>query len=162
MTTTYLTDAMTRIVDMQQECRANTTAKPYPFHTQEDVPYWTNNFTEYTPGDYYGSENSQRIYTLEMRYIVGHITDGYKGQPQEQFWADWPIITTFFEERPGLVSTTYPTELAELESGLTDVAASPGLVRFQNTGLPGGDQVGGLIRLRLTFNISITPQTRGD
>ncbi len=155
--TTYLEDAMSRLVDMEQECIANSTAVKYPFHVQEDVPYWTNTIADYTPGDYYGSENAQRAYTFEIRYIIGHITDGYKGQPQEQFWADWPIIVTFFEERPGLVSTTYPDELDDLESGLTQMIGAPGFVRFQNSGI-GADQVGGVIRLRLVFNLSITPK----
>jgi hypothetical protein len=157
MTTTYLTNAMTRVCDMQEECVANSTAVPYPHYTQEDVPYWTNNFAEYTPGEYYGSENYQGIYTLDMRYIIGHITDGYQGQPQEHFWRDWPIIQQFFMVRPGLKSSAYTTELAELESGLTEILASPGLVRFQNSGI-GADQVGGVLRLRLTFNVSITPK----
>ncbi len=156
--TTYLEDAMTRLVDMEQECIANSTAVKFPLYTQADVPYWTNNIIDFTPGrgdDEFEYDYERCIYTAEIRYIIGHITDGYQGQPQEQFWADWKTIQDFFAARPGLISTNYPTPLQYLDPQETILLPSPGLARFQNSGI-GADQVGGVIRLQLVFDKAIT------
>lgn len=156
--TTYLEDAMTRLVDMEQQVISGSTAVKYPHYAQEDFPYWTNNFTEFRPGrgdDEFEYDYERRIYVADIRYIIGHITEGYKGQPQEQFWADWPAIQDFFAENPGLTSTTYTTPLRYLDPQETVLLPSAGLVRFQNSGI-GADQVGGQIRLELVFDKAIT------
>lgn len=150
----YLDDLMTRLVDMEQEMITNSVAVKFPLYSQASFPYWTNNITEFTPGrgdDEFEYDEARRMFTVEARYIIGHITEGYLGQPQEQFWADWITILDFFDARPGLTSTAYPAALQYLDPQETILLPSPGLSRFQNSGI-GADQVGGMVRLQVVFN----------
>lgn len=154
----YLDDMMTRLVDMEQEVIANSVAVKYPLYTQASVPYWTNNVTEFTPGrpdDEYEYDEARRIFTVESKYVIGHIDTGYQGQPQEQFWSDWITILDFFDAHPGLTSTAYPVPLQYLDPQETILLPSVGLARFQNSGI-GADQVGGLVRQQVVFNKRIT------
>lgn len=150
----YLDDMMTRLVDMEQEAISNSVAVKFPLYTQATFPYWTNNVTEFAPGraeDEFEYDEARRVFTVESKYVIGHITEGYTGQPQEQFWSDWITILDFFDAHPGLTSTAYPTPLQYLDAQETTLLPSVGLARFQNSGI-GADQVGGLIRQQVIFN----------
>jgi hypothetical protein len=155
--TTYLEQAVTRICAMCEACIANTHAFPQPFAWSETTPYWTLDLSDFEPGEFYGTENSQRIYIAEIRYIIGHITEGYEGQPVERIYADRPGIETFFEERRGLETDTDTDPLTELDPLETELLPSPVTQIFTNGGL-GIPQVGTTIRLKLTFNIGINPE----
>lgn len=147
----YLSDAMLRIPAMQRECLSPlkgtaVDAVGYWLYQQEAFPYWTNRLANTDEFDYgedqdTGTEDIEwRNYTVLMRLIVGHYTEGYKGEPQTILYEYIPLVEQFFAENPMLTSTLYPTDPDYLhyEAQLTNHS---GIVAFQNGGI-GVTQIG--------------------
>lgn len=155
--TTYLEDALTRIIAMQTEVISGSTAVNHQFWWQESFPYWTNKVSVDEPGIFDGLENDQIIVTVEMRYIIGHLTEGFYGQPIAQAYADWPVIRKYFSERSGLQSANYARPLTGLDPEETQLQAGDMIAIFDNSGI-GAKQVGCPFRLRLVFNEGISPK----
>ncbi len=126
-------------------------AKPYFIHTQESFPYFTNR----VGGDEIGFDSQdfdRDDLTVIMRLVVGHITEGYVGEPESNLY-DWiPEIKTYFNERELLQSVAYPTAMLGLIE--SRVSGHNGFRVFQNTGL-GATQVGTEITLSCQFDESI-------
>lgn len=154
----YLTDALTYVTAMESAMLGGADALPFAIHWQEDFPYWTNRITEFAPGEYYGDDNSQRLYTLEAVLHWGYETEGDPGAMETAIYEALPDIQTYFEERPGLQSPTYPDALRYLDPLETRLLASPVVAIVGKQAATGNDILGTIIRVQLTFNISIDPK----
>lgn len=154
----YLTDALTYAAAMEAAMITGADALRFALHWQEDFPYWTNRYTEFTPGEYYGDDNSQRLYTLEAVLHWGYVTEGDYGAMETAIYENLPAIQTYFEERPGLQSPSYPTPLRYLDPLETRLLASPVIAIVGKHAATGNDILGTIIRVQLAFNISIDPK----
>lgn len=154
----YLTDACTRIRDMAMEALAGSDAKSYGIWNQEGYPYFTTHVTDWEPGEFYGSENSKRIYIIDLHYHAGLITEGQPGEVETRIQDNYPTLQTFFEENPGLQTATYTTPLRYLDPQEEWLLPCPVTTRF-GVGTDGQTiEIGAILRLRVAFNISINPK----
>lgn len=138
----YLEETFLRIVAMQKECintangaPYNADAVPYFFYWQEDFPYWANRLQPGTPDEYYTEDYTRETYTIIMRYVVGHLTQGQVGSVESLLWVDIPIIQAYFRARIGLTSATYTAFMDKLDAQNTTFN---GLVRegvFHDAGI---------------------------
>ena len=107
-------------------------AKAYFIHQQESFPYWTNRIADIAVE--FDSENID-TYTVDItaRLIIGHRTEGYKGQPETQLYTYIPTMIGYFNARELLQSAAYPTEPLDLIQAR--VTAVSGLRIFETSGL---------------------------
>lgn len=54
-------------------------------------------------------EISTFVYTIELRLIVGKVTEGYQGEVQEKLYDYIPVVITRIKRATFLQSATYPT-----------------------------------------------------
>lgn len=129
-------------------------AVPYFFHTQETFPYFTNRVSGIVvEGD--SEDFDVDTYQVTMRLVVGHVTEGYIGEPESNLYTYIPQIQTYFNERDGLVDgTTYTSHMDELH--WARVTACSGLRVFQNAGIS-AQQVGAEFTLTCRFEEQIIP-----
>jgi hypothetical protein len=137
----------------------NADAKPYAIHSQEGFPYFTNRIaaSPVTPDGGVSEEFDVNQPLVIMRLVVGHVTEGYKGQPEGKLYEWGPVIKTYFQSRMWLqtVSTgAYPARMANLraDSRITDTG---GFRIFDNSGI-GVSQVGREFQLQCYFDEFIT------
>jgi hypothetical protein len=108
----YLSDAMDRIVAMQKEALNTLTggkvdAVTYWPYQQNDFPYFTNRLAPKTVTslsedlDIYGRQ-------IIMFLVVGHATSGYQGELPSRLYDYLPAVEKFFRNNPMLTSTLYP------------------------------------------------------
>lgn len=82
---------------------------------------------------------------LKMRLIIGHITQGYEGDNEANLYTYIPHVLEYFNERPLLVDTAFPTHIDHLiEARLID---GLGFAVFTQGGFP-NSQVGTEFTLR--------------
>lgn len=157
---TYETELLARVVALELEAMASIgvtkcDAVPYFFHTQEGFPYFTNRISANPIGDD-GSEDLDLNRPLViMRLIVGHVTEGYRGQPEGKLYEWGPVIKTYIQSRSNWLKTAttpYTTRMDGLQSAR--VIDSGGLRIFDNSGL-GVNQVGREFQLQCVFDESI-------
>lgn len=135
---------LTRVASIQVEALAALSpavvadAKPYFFHEQESFPYFTNRIGGDEIG--YDSQDFDRD-TLQviMRLVVGHITEGYVGQPETNLYTYIPAVKLYFNDRELLQSATYTTALTGLIEAR--IISHTGFRIFQSSGLS-AQQVG--------------------
>jgi hypothetical protein len=113
-------------------------AVPYFFHTQESFPYFTHRLgtTDY-------EENSEELEIRErqiiIRLVVAHLTEGFKGAPEERLFDYIGVLETAFSTQDARQLTAadpydevpdylYPTD--------TRFTTNGGLRVFENTGFP--------------------------
>lgn len=126
-------------------------AKPYFLHTQEAFPYFTNRMG----GDSVGSDShdfDRDEITVIMRLVIGHVTEGYQGEPETNLYTWMPQVKEYINERELLQSNTYPTAMISLLDAR--VTGHNGFRVFQNTGLS-ATQVGTEFTLLCNFDESI-------
>jgi hypothetical protein len=152
----YLNDTLTRLVAMEEEAVSGSDAADYAVHWQDGFPYWTNRITDYSPGEVL-ADQSQRIYTVDIFYFHGYITEDAPGKVEEGILSVLPTIQTFFEEHPGLESALFPTALRYLDPQQTRLLASP-VVADMGAGTAGTKVLGTQIRLQIMFNVNINPK----
>src|SRR5690348_17165658 len=105
--TNYLTEALDRLVAMEEEALTDagfkTDAKPYFFHTQAVFPYFTNRlYEDQTTGDAEGETQQWEVnvYNVRVRLIIAHITEGTPGTPEGKLYVYMPLVTNFFLNHP--------------------------------------------------------------
>lgn len=148
--------ALDRIVLMQKEVMTDlgqtADAVPYFYHVQGAWPYWTNRVGDIQISDD-GSEDFDRdTYTIVMRLIIGHLTEGYHGELEADLYAWIPAIKTYFNEREGLQSDTMTTWLDGLIRAR--VTSITGFRIFQDAGIS-TNQIGTEFNLTCQFDETI-------
>lgn len=149
-------NAALRIAAIAKEALAfiSVTADAYAYflHQQDSFPYFTVRLGPDEVG--FDSQDFDRdTYTFLLRLVIGHITEGYVGEPEGRLFDYVPVIKTYFNARELLQSDAYPTALTSLiESRCT---THRGFTIFQNTGLS-AVQVGTEFTISLQFDETIT------
>jgi hypothetical protein len=145
--------ALERLAAIEKEALADLTptvvadAKAYMIHSQEAFPYFTNRV-----GTVAVESDSHDIdaYEVEIiaRLVVGHLTEGYRGQPESALYAYLPVVIEAINARELLQSHVYPAALDGLVGAR--VVGSSGLRIFETAGIQ-ARQVGTEITVVCTF-----------
>lgn len=155
-----LTDILNRICALEQEgmlaaspsvgCKA----VPRFIYTQEDFPYWTNRVAQMTADD---DSQDFRVYEYDItaRLVIGHVTQGYRGQNDALLQAWLPHMIQWFDERELLQSTTY-ADAPETPLLRATVVGMLGFREFMNNSIGQTIQVGAEITIRCRFEEAIT------
>jgi hypothetical protein len=127
-------------------------AVPYFYHVQESFPYFTNRIADNRITDD-GSEDVDLDNPLViMRFVVAHLTEGYRGEPEGKLYTWLPTIKTYFNEHMWLQSAAYPDRMDNLQSARI---VNGGSVRpMQNDGV-GAIQIAAEIQLQCIFYESL-------
>lgn len=140
----YETELLNRMVALELEAMASINvradAKPWFIHHQDSFPYFTNRIAANTRtndgSEVFDSNNPLVI----IRFVVAHLTEGVKGQPESKLYEWGPIVSTYIQERSNwLQSAVYPDRMDDL-TGAT-VTDNGGFRVFSDTGI-GSLQVG--------------------
>lgn len=117
--TILLQDALERLAAIEVEALAGLTppidadAKPFSIWSQEAFPYFTHR-----TGGITVEPDSQDIdlYEVEVvaRLVIGHVTEGYRGQSDERLNTWIPVIMNAINARELLQSAAYPVALVGL------------------------------------------------
>lgn len=151
-----ITSALLRIAAMQIEVMSDlgvtADAVPYFYHVQESFPYWTNRVGDILVADD-GSEDFDRdTYTFIMRLVIGHVTEGYRGEVEARLYDYIPEIKTYFNAREGLECDAYTTWLNGLiRARISNIS---GFRIFQDAGIS-ANQVGTEFTLTALFDETI-------
>lgn len=127
-------------------------AKPYMIHSQEAFPYFVNRVGNV------GIESDSHdidVYEVELvaRLVVGHMTEGYRGEPESALYTYLPAVMEAINARELLQSATYTTALTGLMEAR--VSSSTGLRIFETAGIQ-ARQVGTEITVVCTFDDDLT------
>lgn len=159
MATIDLTETLDRIVLIEKEALAALTpsvtadAVPRFFHVQESFPYWTNRIVNQTVTSD-SEEMDDDNFTLIARLIIGHITSGYKGQPENNLYTYISQFKTYLNAREGLqTEQTSGPDLSDWQRYLlrARVVSATGLRAFDNAGIQ-ALQVGTEFNILCQFN----------
>ena len=155
---TYETELLNRLVALEIEAMASidvrADAKPYALHVQESFPYFTNRIQSNPVSDD-GSEDLDLNNPLAViRLVVGHVTEGYKGEPESKLYEWGPVVKTYIQRRMWLQTATgvYSVRMDNLQSAR--VTDNGGFRIFDNSGL-GVNQVGREFQVQCIFTESI-------
>lgn len=117
------------------------------------MPYFTNRLGEdvitFDSEDY-----SVRTYTITMRFVMAHLTEGQAGAPETQLYTHIPTIEQHFLEHPNLTSVAYPTAIVGLSAPGTVLTRDTGLRVFTNAGIL-AQQVGCEFSLSVPYHAPI-------
>jgi hypothetical protein len=153
-----LQSALERLCAIEKEALADLTptvaadAVPYSIHSQEAWPYFTHRI-----GPIVVESDSHDIddyeVTIIVRLVVGHVTDGYRGQPENALSTYIAAVIEAINARELLQSDTYPAAL----DGLVGARAidARGTAYFQTVGIQ-ATQVGTDITVVCTFADDLT------
>lgn len=165
-----LSVAMDRIAGMQIEAAAalQTTAgqnqlvaKTFWPYQQESFPYMFNRISAHEvvrdASDTYNISEDivADVYTVAMRLVVGHLTEGYEGERQEDIYEFIPLLLDFFDENQLLTTTASPTPLDFIAANGAIITGGTGLSAFSNSGV-GAMQLGWELNLELPIIRFIT------
>lgn len=149
---TYLTDLLARVVAIELEAMTSISvqadSKPFFFHTQEDYPYFTHRIVTNSVTDSGSEEIDFNNPTVIVRLIIGHITEGYKGEPEANLYEWLPMLKSFFAKRMWLTSTAYPERDDNLR--MARIVDDGGLRAFQDAGI-NAIQVGAELQLQCIY-----------
>lgn len=150
---TYETELLNRCVALELEAMASigvsADAKAWFFHVQESFPYFTNRIAANQIGDDGSQDEDVNNPLVIARLIVGHITEGYRGQPESKLYEWGPIVKTWINRRQWLTSAAYPLRMNDIRSAR--VIDAGGFRAFQDSGI-GTIQVGREIQIQCIFD----------
>lgn len=161
----YLTDLIARSCAIEREAFATLTnpltgaaynidAFPRYFATGEAFPYTTHRVSALPIGHEDGNQDEEfPAPRLTIRIVVGHLTTGYAGEPDERVHTYIPALVDYLAKRRWFQSAAYPTPLNELI--YSEVVDAGGFMVFDNRGFAGVSQVGFEIQIVCTFTESI-------
>ncbi len=152
----YLNELLLRVVALEKEAMTSigipADAVPRFNYTGEGFPYFTNRIAD-IPVSSDGSEiidfNSPLVI---MRFVVGHITEGYKGEVEGKLYEWLPPIKTYIQARSNWLqcaSSPYNTRMDGLQQ--SRISNAGGLRIFQNEGI-NSIQIGAELQLSCIFD----------
>lgn len=155
----YLTPLFQRLPVMQLEIPITPAVKGavgYFFHWQETMPYFTNRVANHQ-GEWIDEDQRRETYTIAMRFVVGHLTEGTYGTPEMNVHSQEPLIQQYFANHIGLTDdgNVYTTYLDYLDPQNVNFLGSNGFHVFPGGGLP-VQQVGTEFLLEVPFIIPVT------
>lgn len=100
-------EAMATVLSAEQTCGA----VPYFIYSQDTFPYFTNRDGAGTSTSDESEEFDLDTYTVIMRLIIGHVTEGYIGDLETTLHTYIPTVKTYFNSRVSLQSVAYPEAL---------------------------------------------------
>ena len=102
------------------------------FHTQAAYPYFVNRLGAISID---ADSEDFDVYTVnvQMRLLIGHITEGYEGEVENRLQLYIPQVITYFNEHEELQSATYTAALVDLDRAR--VVACTGFAVFQQSGI---------------------------
>lgn len=132
-------------------------AVPYFWHSQEAFPYFTNRVAPITVEQDEDSEDID-VYTYDIiaRLVIGHVTSGYKGEPDANLQTYIPHLIEYLNERELLQTAAYPLALDNLTRAR--VTGSNGYAVFNNQAIGLPTQVGTEFTVRCEFTYEIRQQ----
>lgn len=157
----YLTDLITRSCAIGKEAFATLTNPltnaPYSvdafdryFATSEAFPYLTHRITGLPIDHSDNSENEQfPLPRLWIRVVVGHLTTGYAGEPDNRIYTYIPALTSYYANRRWFQSAAYPTRPDYLDR--SELVDAGGFMVFPNQGFAGVSQVGFELQIQCVF-----------
>lgn len=156
---TYETELLSRLCALEKEAMTSlgvvAYAVPYALHTQETFPYFTNRVSS-NPVTDDGSEDLDLNNPLVVvRLVIGHVTEGYKGQPESKLYEWGPVVKSYIQQRSNWLqcaAAPYNTRMENLQSAR--VTDNGGFRIFDNSGL-GVNQVGREFQIQCVFYESI-------
>jgi hypothetical protein len=155
---TYETELLARVVALQKEAMTSINVRadavPFFFHTQEDFPYFTNRIAANAVTDEGSEDLDVNRPLIIMRLIVGHVTEGYRGQPEAKLYEWGPVVKSYFQARMWLQTATGPYAERMDELKLARVIDNGGFRHFQDSGVA-ATQVGREIQLQCEVYESI-------
>ncbi len=115
-------------------------AKEYFFHTQASFPYFTNRIGGVDVG---ADSEELDIYTYQViiRLVIGHLTSGYKGEPEGRLQLYIPQVINYFNSRQWLQTTSGSYDTAMLSLMEARCTSSTGFRIFTDAGIS-AQQVG--------------------
>lgn len=136
---------MIRLLEMEKEAVADikkvdgVTYFPYE---QEAFPYWTNQVAGLTPG-YLAQDIVQYPLRITGMLVLGHYTEGYKGEQLVKAYAYMAAVMSYFKDRPGMQSDAHPDSMDDIFTDF-EIVDVVGPAAFQNSGI-------GVIQVGLKF-----------
>jgi len=100
-------EAMATVLPAEKTCNA----VPYFIYSQDSYPYFTNRDGAGVSVNDDTEEFDHDTYTVIMRLIIGHVTEGYVGELETTLHTYIPTVKTYINSRGGLQSTAYPEAL---------------------------------------------------
>jgi hypothetical protein len=136
----YLSDLMSRAAAVCELAVPGAVAKPFALYEQAAFPYFTLRIGETTFADM-DEDRETRTYTVVIRLVIGHVTEGYEGDLETALYDYIVAVEDAFANRRGLQSPTYSAGMRYLNPRVTRLTRSTGLRVFQNIGID-AQQVG--------------------
>lgn len=164
--TSVLHNAMLRIASMEKQALADMTPSVaadavafFPWE-QESFPYflnWLSGYRERLSIDDLDDDSAEDIpvewWTVTIRLVVGHLTQGYKGETALNLYDYMPAITQYFRTHPYLTSDDYTTPLDMIGPLSLTIPDGTGLRVFTNAGIS-SQQVGTEFTLQIPILIN--------
>lgn len=144
-----LDDLIKRVVAMEEEA-LGLRALDVLADKLDQTPYMTNGLGPFT---YESGSSDSGVYNVRMRLIIGHVTEGYKGQSERVLRKYIPLLQAFFRVRPGLTSQKFPDTPPYMSAVGAFLTGGVGTGYFQEPNLP--MQVGTEFSLRVPCEGSI-------
>lgn len=152
----YLNELLARVVTLEKEAMAslniNADAVPYFNYPGSGFPYFTNRIAD-TPITNDGSEDIDfNNPVVIMRFVVGHATEGYKGEIEGKLYEWLPPIKTYLQRRTNWLqcaTAPYNTRMEGLQQAR--ISNAGGLRVFQNEGID-SNQIGAELQLTCVFD----------
>lgn len=107
-------------------------AKAFMLHTQEAFPYFVHRVGNLNI-DYDSHDFDTYEVEVTARLVVGHMTEGYHGQPESVLYSYIPVVIEAINARELLQSAAYPTALDGLVGAR--VSGSSGMRVYESAGI---------------------------
>jgi len=128
-------DLLKRFADLQKETISGSEAFRRQAASAAGFPYWTNALG---PGEYDidGDEQSIEIRRVISRLIIGHFTENYNGEVEDDLYEQISLWHQAIADADQLIGTTNTTAPAYLHALGVWVESDSGLEYFITPGVP--------------------------
>lgn len=110
-------------------------------HQQESFPYWTNRIDSMSIETDIADDIDVHRYQITMSLVMGHLLEGYKGEPTERAYVWIPAVLNYFRQHRDLVDgaeySAAPDDLWDEQGGAVITGIPNGTRPIQNAGIEG-------------------------